>query len=42
MDWEPISRESLENLIAEEISDATPEGRALFDLLEVRADSRLD
>jgi len=30
MDWEPISRESLEELIAEEVADATPEDRALF------------
>lgn len=30
MDWEPISRESLEELIAEQVADATREDRALF------------
>lgn len=30
MDWEPISRESLDELVAEELADATAEDRALF------------
>jgi hypothetical protein len=31
MDWEPISQESLEELIADELADATPEDRELFE-----------
>jgi hypothetical protein len=30
MNWEPISRESLEEIVAKELVDATPEERALF------------
>ena len=30
MDWEPISRESLDELIAEELAEATAEDRELF------------
>lgn len=30
MDWQPISRDALERLIAEELAEATPEQRSLF------------
>ena len=30
MDWQPISREALDELIAEELAEATPEERMLF------------
>ncbi len=31
MEWQPISRESLSELIVEQLADATPQQRALFD-----------